>query len=698
MLDHANISSRFCYYSALLILLLTVFIVYSNSLTASWHLDDYANITHNPRLKIRDLQPQTLIKTMFADPVHRGKPYRSLPFLTFALNWHLLRNSVAGYHVVNILIHMLTAFILSTTVLNLFQTPNLKDKYPGNQYFIAFFTAALWALNPIQTQAVTYIVQRMASMAAMFYLLSLYFYLKARIGTSSGNKAGLFLMCFISFVSAIFSKENAALLPMALLLVEAIFFQDLGRRKTKFIFIWITVGGVLMVIVLGALLFGNPFGFLQGYPSRIFTPVQRLLTEPRVIIYYLSQLFYPVPTRLSIAHDVVVSTSIVKPWTTLTSIILLLLLLFIGLYRIKKQPILSFAILFFLMNHLVESTAIGLELVFEHRNYLPSLFLFLPVAVCMRWLLDHYASRRPAMASVLRFFAVMLLIGLGAGTYIRNMAWATEKTLWEDAMAKAPNSSRPLHQLAYQYYEKAGQYETALKLYHEALELSVENVDQRALRFNNIASIHFTRKEYALAEKYWKDAIRSYPKFYRGYYRLSLTLIRLGRWEEAGRVLDRISNQVSKNAEYSNLKGMLLLKENQPAQAVPYFTTSLQLEPTAWKAALHLGVAYDMLARYEEGNRYLGLANSLRPNEPLILLCLAQNSLQRKDSDTAGRIVAQYLVSVDKNRGLKYFATVKKNHSYIPISHDLLQPLIAEKISEKPNREKVQTSQLKPHE
>ena len=671
---------RITYYTALFFLLFMVFVVYSNTLSASWHFDDYPNVSNNPRLKITDLKPSTLVKTFYAGPLNKQKPYRALPYLTLALNWYFHRNDTVGYHVVNILIHLLTALVLSATILNLFRTPNLKNRYPEDQYFIALLTAALWALNPVQTQAVTYIVQRMASMAALFYLLAIYSYLNARLSHTHPKRVIFYVLSFISFIGAIFSKENAALLPVSLLLVEAVFFQDLGRRKTRTMFILIAAGGFVTALVIGGLLAANPLGFLNGYPTRLYTPAQRLLTEPRIIMYYLSQLFYPVPTRLSIVHDVVVSTSFLKPWTTLPGIISIVLLLIMGFKQALKRPILSFAILFFFLNHLVESTVIGLELVFEHRNYLPSLFLFLPVATGLKWILGHYHTRSPAMVVALQSFIVLLLVGLGSGTYIRNMAWATEKTLWEDAISKAPNNSRPLHQLAYHYYEKTGQYDMALKLYHKALKLSDENVHQRALRLNNIASIHFTRKEYALAEFYWKEAIQSYPKFYRGYYRLSLTLIRLGRWEEAGRTLDRIPHRITQNAEYSNLKGIVLLKDNKPAKAIPYFNKGLQSKQNAWKEALHLGVAHDMLDKHEDGFGYLELANALRPNEPLVLLCLAQNSLQRNDFEKAGLFIDKYLTSVGEHRVENHLESVMKDYSYIPISPVLLRPLIAERI------------------
>ena len=170
--------------------------------------------------------------------------------------------------------------------------------------------------------------------------------------------------------------------PIALMLIEATFFQDLRRAKTKRIILWVTVGGGILVIGAGTLLFLNssPIStILSGFENRPFTLLQRLMTQPRALVYYLSQIFYPVPTRLSVEHEIMISTSLLNPWTTLPAFGLILGLIGFGLWKMQKMPVLSFAILFFFLNHSIESSVLDLELVFEHRNYLPSFFLFFPV-------------------------------------------------------------------------------------------------------------------------------------------------------------------------------------------------------------------------------------------------------------------------------------------------------------------------------
>jgi hypothetical protein len=186
-----------------LIFFLFAFSAYSTNYDASWHFDDYPNILDNPRIHIKDFRFDTLKGTFFAafdKGEYLGRSvYRPVSMFTFALNWYFGKDNVIGYHIVNNTIHLVTTFFLFLTVLNLFMSPNLKGKYQGSEYSIAFLSAVLWAVNPAQSQAVTYIVQRMASLAAMFYLIGIYFYIKARIAAPGYNRSFLVAGCLLKY-------------------------------------------------------------------------------------------------------------------------------------------------------------------------------------------------------------------------------------------------------------------------------------------------------------------------------------------------------------------------------------------------------------------------------------------------------------------------------------------------------------------
>jgi hypothetical protein len=218
---------------AFISLLLIVLIVYSNTFNASWHFDDEPNITENPALHLTEFTWKNLKKTFYASQVEPDQIYRPVACLSFALNYYVGGKDVFGYHLVNLAIHFLASLFLYLFVYHTLNLPQMSARYGPNSYSIALLSAFLWAINPIQTQAITYIVQRMASMAGMFYILSMYLYLIGRTTTRSSRKLLFFFLCAISAVLAFGSKENAIMIPLSLFLFDLLFIQGIARIHLK---------------------------------------------------------------------------------------------------------------------------------------------------------------------------------------------------------------------------------------------------------------------------------------------------------------------------------------------------------------------------------------------------------------------------------------------------------------------------------
>ena len=589
---------------AALILVFMICLAYMNTFQASWHLDDHSNIVKNSGLHITNLKIETLIRTFYASPTRPGligkKLYRPIPCLTFALNWYFGKDNVFGYHLVNLIVHILTAFFLFLTVFFLLKSPNIGAKARGHEVIIAFLTAALWAMNPIQTQAVTYIVQRMASMAAMFYILSMLFYITCRLSENSIKRVFLLLGCFLAYLFALGSKENTIVLPAALVLIEMLFFQNLNVPRTRRLWLWGSIAGGVLSILVGTLIFSssNLVSIVNGYQSRPFTLSERLLTEPRIVIFYLSQIFYAVPNRLSIEHDVQVSTSLLQPWSTLPAILAIFLMIAIGLLLIRKQPMVSLAILFFFLNHAIESSIIPLELIFEHRNYLPSMFLFLPIAYGIVSMIEHYKQKNLALSRVLVIFSALLLVCFGSSTHIRNMAWATEKSLWEDAIKKAPNSNRPLHNLAWGYYVKIGRYDKALELYARSLDLQRNNNFSKSLALNNMALIYFHKKDVMRAIGLWKQALELNPDLEIIQFRYAIGLTEMGDFENALETINQLLSRRPHHLDYNYLKGRILLMKKDYNSALKYFEKCLELKPGSAEIMRNIEICRNMLGQF----------------------------------------------------------------------------------------------------
>ncbi|MBW2481673.1 MAG: tetratricopeptide repeat protein, partial [Deltaproteobacteria bacterium] len=657
-------------------------LIYFNTLDASWHFDDEPNILNNRGLHIHNLKPESLVRTFFTSPTAGGSIsdslYRPIPCLTFAINWYFGKGDVFGYHLVNIAVHILTTYLIYLTILNLLKAPKLQHRYNRKENFIAFLAAALWAIHPIQTQAVTYIVQRMASMAAMFYILGIYFYVKTRQSRISARRIGLLFGCAISFIFAIGSKQNAAALPFALLLIEIIGFQDLNRPGVRKAF-WVgSIVGGLLLVALSVWLFlpGGSETLISGYDQRPFSLSERLLTEPRIVLFYLSLIFYPDPNRLSIEHDIQLSTSLIEPWTTLPAILTTIILIAIGISQYKKRPLLALAILFFYLNHVIESTFIPLELIFEHRNYLPSFFLFLPVAAGFNRLLDYYKEKNRAFRSVLIAFLVLFMIGIGAGSYIRNMAWATEKTLWEDAMQKAPNSHRPLHNLASYHYERIGQLDKALELYQKSLELRTNNNFANPSAMSNMALIYVRQNEYEKAIALWDKILSNKPVYGVHQYLYVIGSIEMKDWNRALTGINRLIEERPTDFNYNYLKGYVLLNLKDYRQALRYFERCLKLIADNHQALVGAGVCYSLLGQYQSAEDIFKTAHRYYPDNDLVLLWLVDTKLKQNERRAADRYLSRLLKITPVEELLESLEKNNTKHFLPPDSKTLILDMV----------------------
>jgi len=670
-----------------ILVLLSVFLVlaYSNSFNASWHLDDPFNITENPRIRISSLSPESLYDAAFENTDGGKLFYRPVAFASFAVNWYFGKADVTGYHAANLSIHILTAFLLYLAVLALFSTPNLSGRYAGSEHFIALLAAVLWAANPVQTQAVTYIVQRMASMAAMFYVLGIYLYVKARTASTHKTRVALYAGVFMAFALAVGSKENALMLPASLLLVEMVFFQNLRDPKIRKRFFWIGGSVCAALLASGVLLFMNS-GFIErlqsGYSNRTFTLTERLLTEPRIVVFYLSQFFYPIADRLSIVHDIKISTGLFHPWTTLPAIMFIVGLVGAAFWKIGKYPLISFSILFFFLNHVIESTIIPLELIFEHRNYLPSLFLFVPVAAGIKLLLDYYARENRAMASVIVTFATVLVMVLGIGTYVRNMAWASEYSLWKDALEKAPASARPYHNLAVNHYAKTGDLYKVIRLCEQAMHL-YDSKKQNAERLSlvNIASAYARMENYEKAVKLYEKAVHLDPDKQKDRYHLLLALIHTGQLEKAATQADRLLSETPAKIKYLNKRAFIHLKNGEPADAIPYLIKVMQRDPADIRANISLGLVKLKLEAYAAAAHFLQRVPNQSPERMTALLLLTENSVRAGDMQKAEEYAQKLIRRATPKVIWEKLQEANEPGLMWPVAADLVAPVIARQLN-----------------
>ena len=630
-----------CSSSLLISIFLLVFICYSNTFNAAFQLDDKPGIVNNQKLHIDNLYPTTLWETFFAKPGAGNKLYRPVANLTFALNWYLGGDNPAGYHLVNLSLHAINTFLLYLLILRLLETPSMRGRYDNEDaHFIAIVGALVWSLNPIQTQAVTYVVQRMAVLSAFFSLLGIYFYLDFRKGSARRRQAFSFLGCLLCYLLAVGSKENAIMLPGSLLLVEWVFISGSFPEifKTKEIK-WVvrTIAVASLFLILAFAISGKLRFVFAGYDNRPFSMAQRLMTEGRIVIWYLSLIFYPMPFRLSVEHDIQMSMSLMSPWTTLPSLLLMGGLVIAAVYRKDRNILTSYAVLFFLMNQIVESSIIPIEPIFEHRNYLPSCFLFVPVAAGIKSLMNTYKIKRKFIYWFATSSVPLLMILFGVGTYIRNETWQTERTLWLDAMKKAPGSARPLVQLAQVLIkEDPRNADPALALYEKSLSLRKARKDIESATIGNMGGIYAKYKgDRKRAIALYRQALERNPDYIQARYDLSVLLTIQGKWKDAVCEIDHILDKGLVHEDYYNLKGIIRLWQKQPQEALFLFRKSLKTAENKRNACLGIGASLCAMGYYVRADRFLRLAYNDQPDSIVNVFLLIENAICAGDMSTA---------------------------------------------------------------
>jgi len=356
-------------------------VAYSNTFHVPFQFDDRPNIIDNPNIQIKVFtweRLEQLVRNTNKESI------RVFSYFTLALNYYLGEFNVFGYHLVNFLVHIASGIFLYWFLILTFNLSSLKEKYGPISYKVALIASLIFISHPIQTQSVTYIVQRMSSMAGMFYLLSLILYIKGRL---SFGRTRLFYFggMVLSYLLGVFSKENAAILPIFIALYEFYFFQnfDLSPKGKKILFS--LVGGLLILVVFGFIIWGQRYMNVieEGYKFRTFTMSERVLTQFRVVLYYLTLLIYPLPSRLNLDYEFPISKTILDPPMTLISILMIAGLIGYSIWTAKKRPVISFCILWYFGNLVIESSIFPLEIAFEHRLYLPSVGPFILFSLLM---------------------------------------------------------------------------------------------------------------------------------------------------------------------------------------------------------------------------------------------------------------------------------------------------------------------------
>lgn len=492
------------------------FFAYSQTFGHSFHLDDWPMIVNNTQL--HDF-PNYLHLLIDQFPYPRG-----FSMLTFALNYAVHGADLYGYHLVNFAIHAVNALLVWRLSVLLFQTPGLQKSQPKNVELFSWVVAAIFLLHPLQTQAVTYIIQRMASLAALWYVLATFAYLKARLDILSEKKMtgiGWGTFAITSFLLSFFSKESAITWPVIVLLIELICFNSqkwLFRPRSLLILGTSVVVGLVLLLQLFDPSF--VFGSKQTQQGEVITWQIYAQTQPSVWLKYLQLLLVPVGQNMD--HDFPRVTTFVSWQFWLPLSVLIGVTLFIIKKFLRTQPIVVFGWSWIWLSMLVESSIIPIEdVLFEHRLYLPLFGFALMMTTGWWWVLQKKKSVGQFL--LIGYLGLLLLL-----TMLRNQVWASDLTLWQDVVAKAPDNVRGHNNLGVEY-QRSDNLDKASYHLRRATELN----PTFPLAYHNLGfTLARQEKLEESKEMFWK-AIELDPTYAGSYNDVAIIYFRQGKKAEA---------------------------------------------------------------------------------------------------------------------------------------------------------------------
>ena len=579
-------------------------IIYSPSLQGDFVFDDRF-IQEKPLLHIERLS-QVIDLIAFKDvSFTRTVENRKITFISFALNYYFGGLNTFGYHLVNVTVHILNGLILFLLSYQILTLPLSEGGGRGNALKISFLGSLIWLTHPIQTQAVSYIYQRLTSLAALFFLLSLLCYIKGRLNHTY-KRLAFFVLSMLSGLLALFTKQNAATLPFFIIVSEFLFFQRHSFKldKKKLGFLLLLIGG-LFILTAGIYIDSDFFSRMaQCYQQRGWTPLERVLTQLRVVIFYISLLIYPNPSRLNIDHDFAISPSLLSPFTTFLSLLVILGSLAFALFFMKRNRLVSYAFLWFFGNLVIESSIIPLELVFEHRIYLPSMgLIILVVGLC-------FSLSKREWEKWVSGFIILLIFLFSYWTYERASVWRGQFPLWMDAAKKSPYKARPHNALGYAYEYNKGMLDEAISEYKHALA-----INPNYFKAHNNLGVAYAKKgmlDEAISE--YKKTLAIKPRYVDAHNNLGVAYSRKGMFDEAIAEYKRALSLKPRYPEAHFNLGNAYDKMKSFDKAIAEYKRALLLKPHYADARNNLGATYSSKGMFDEAISEYKQALAINPH------------------------------------------------------------------------------------
>ncbi len=573
-----------------LILIAAGILAYSNSFQGEFVYDDIRAIVNNPH--IRQVLPLSRSLTGPWDSSVRDRPVVSF---SLALNYAAGGLEPWGYHFFNLAVHILAGLSLFGILRRTFRNPLFSPAVNRSATGLGFSAALLWLLHPLQTESVTYVIQRSESLAGLFYLLTLYCFIR---GAGSGRGWAWFAGAVFSCGLGMATKATMVTAPVAVFIYDSIFLSRSPARAVKRH--WprhLALAATWLIQVL--LISRTSYGDLKG-----LSPPAYLFTQPSVIARYLRLTFWPHPLCIDYGWPPAAGIGDI-----LLPAILIGGLLWLTAYGLWKKPALGFAGVWFFLVLAPTSSILPLEdPLSEHRMYLPLAALAALAAGAIFSLLRRLSSPagRRAAGTVLLAAAAFLLGGL---TYQRNRVYHDPLTLWREVTLLRPEHARGYYNYGLEL-GKAGRRREAIEQYREAIRLKPDY----ALAYNNLAVALSEEGDYYRAVSRYGQAIRLKPHYWEARHNLGIALSQLGKDREA---LTSFQEAVRIQPHFPPAyfqAGEALRNLGRHREAAAYYRKAIELNPAFISAIRERAAEAEQTGDREIARIYLEILNPPLPD------------------------------------------------------------------------------------
>lgn len=554
-------------YLVILLLVIVGFVLYANTFQNQMFWDDDDGILKNQFIQNWQYFPKYFSENLIAGAGLLSNYWRPMLLSVFSLEWHLWQDWEPGYHFVNTSFHIADAILLFFILFYIFKNRAL-----------AFFTALIFLVHPLQTEAVSYVSGLGDSLSVFFIFLGLLFYIKFRVSGKTPLKSGFYFVSPMMYILALMSKETAIIMP-ALIFIVDFFFLSRHRAELSFkvklkeigkaILPFLILAGIYILLRATILNFINTFNLYNE--ENIFTSnfYVRLFTFFRVLTIYFGLLFWPF--NLHMERNVEIATSLFSPSVIFGGFIFLSLLA-LAFSQFKRFPVLSFGILWFFIGLAPTSNLLIpiSGLLYEHWLYLPMIGIFL----ILIWL-GMLIGKRYNLQKILIGILIAFLIFLSILTIDRNKDWVDSITFYNQTLKYAPTSYRIINNLGMAYADK-GNHEQAEKTYQIAISLDLSN----PVAYHNLGNTYRGTGKVDLAIENFKTAIKLNPKFIFSYNALASLYLENKNYQEARRVLENYLNYSDSKIDTFFLLAQIAAEEKDFEAALSYLEKALAVDPS----------------------------------------------------------------------------------------------------------------------